>query len=327
MSELFSMQGLLYGGILLVVFLTVIALIVGAMGLFGTRMDPVRARLERTVANAGNQGLPSTTVEQRQGQSLASVLELALRPFAGIASSKNAEEMGLLRRRLIHAGLRADNALATFLGMKTLLCLAAGVIFLLVNAFLPQGVKHPALTALGLMAVGYYLPNLWLSSRIQERQVALKHGLPDALDLIVTCVEGGLGLDATLNRVAEEITLSAPLLAAELTESALEMRAGMIRREAFRRMAERTGVDEISQLAAIIYQTEMFGTSIAQALRVLAEGLRVRRMQQAEEKAAMVAAKMAIPLVFNILPTLLSILIGSVIVRFASELLPKLAGE
>ncbi len=326
MAEILSMQGLLYGGILLVAFLTVTALIVGAMGLFGTRVDPVRARLERTVANAGGPALPEGSVQSRS-QSFAAVFELLLRPFAGIASPKDPDEMGQLRKKLVNAGLRSDNALGNFLGIKTILCLATGVSFLLVNAFLTQGVKHPAIWTLGLMAVGYYLPNLWLSSRIQERQTAIRHGLPDALDLTVTCVEGGLGLDATLNRVADEINLSSPLLAAELTESALEMRAGMLRREAFRRMAERTGVDELSQLAAIIYQTEMFGTSIAQALRVLAEGLRVRRMQLAEEKAATVAVKMAIPLVFNILPTLLMLLLGSVIVRFATELLPRLAGE
>jgi tight adherence protein C len=151
--------------------------------------------------------------------------------------------------------------------------------------------------------------------------VEIERSLPDAIDLLVTCVEAGLGLDAALSRVAEEITLAAPLLAAELKVTFLEIQASIPRRDAFRRLSERTGVEDLRQLSAVLTQTEMFGTSIARALRVHSEGMRIRRMQRAEEKAAMVGVKMTLPLILCILPTLMAVVLGPAVATIMTKII------
>jgi len=324
MLELISTENLVYLGILAGVFVSVCAFVAGIRSLVVSRNDPVRSRLARTVASIKLKGQTPEAASTQKGQSLA---QLALKPFAGMARPRNPEELGRLRQRLNHAGLRSEQAAIIYLGVKALTCLVFGLAFVWINAVRPQPLAYSAFWTLLVLAFGYYLPNLWLDARIRQRKTALRHALPDALDLMVTCVEAGLGLDGTLNRVAEEIAISAPLLSQELKESALEMKAGVLRRDAFRRMAERCGVEEISQLAAIIYQTEVFGTSVAQALRVQAEFLRVQRMQRAEERAATVAVKLAFPLIFNILPALMAVLLGPAVLRFIRTLLPKLMGD
>ena len=140
------------------------------------------------------------------------------------------------------------------------------------------------------------------------------------MDLLVTCVEAGLGLDAALARVADEIRLASPLLAQELNLTFLEIQAGIARRDAFRRLSERTGVEDLRQLSAVLTQTEMFGTSIAKALRVHADGMRIKRMQRAEERAASVGVKMTLPLILCILPSLIAVVLGPAMVSMIEQL-------
>jgi len=187
--------------------------------------------------------------------------------------------------------------------------------FLLVNGHLPNPIKFPtdAGLALVLAALTFFLPNLWLRGKIGERQTAIERALPDAMDLLVTCVEAGLGLDAAINRVSEEMTLAAPLLSEELRHTSLEIQAGVPRADGFRRLAERTGVEDLRALAAVLIQTDMFGSSIARALRTQSESMRIRRAQRAEEKAAMVSVKMTIPLIMCILPSLIAVVMGPAI--------------
>ena len=156
----------------------------------------------------------------------------------------------------------------------------------------------------------FFLPNLWLRGQIQERQRLIEDALPDAMDLLVTCVEAGLALDAAMSRVAQELELVAPVLAQELKQTLLEIQAGVRRSDAFHRLSNRTGVEDLRTLSAMIIQTEMFGTSVSRALRVHAEGMRTKRMQRAEEKAAMVSVKMTVPLILCILPSLMAVVIG-----------------
>jgi tight adherence protein C len=134
------------------------------------------------------------------------------------------------------------------------------------------------------------------------------------MDLLVTCVEAGLGLDAAMARVSEEMTLASPILATELNHTFLEVQAGIPRADSFRRLAERTGVEDLRALSAMLIQTDIFGTSVARALRVHSDGMRVKRMQRAEEKAAMVSVKMTIPLVLCILPSLIAVVMGPAVV-------------
>jgi tight adherence protein C len=255
---------------------------------------------------------------------LGELVARGLRPLARIATPSTAEGNSLVRLRLARAGLRRENALQAFLAAKAILAFTALGAFLWVNSRLLEPVPHAMLFAVVVAAAGFYAPNLWLSSRTATRQRAIERGLPDSLDLLVTCVEAGLGLDAALVRVAGETRMAFPILSEELELTFLETKAGMARAEAFRRLADRTGVEDLKQLAATLTQTEMFGTSVGVALRVQADGMRIRRMQRAEERAAMVAVKMTLPLVFFILPSLFAVIIGPALVNIAERLFTTL---
>jgi len=232
-----------------------------------------------------------------------------------------------LRQQLVWAGLRGQRAPRIFVAAKAALAVAALGAVVLVNALRVQPLRMALPIALWATAAGFFLPNLWLRARVADRQRQLSRALPDTLDLLVACVEAGLGLDAALQRVADETALAFPLLSSELRLAFLEVKAGIPRIEALRRLADRTGSQELRSLAATLAQTEMFGTSIGSALRVQAEGIRVRRMQLAEERAGYVAVKMTFPLVVCILPSLFSVLLGPAIVNIAEKLLPMLGGQ
>jgi tight adherence protein C len=309
----------------LLVFGAIAAAVTSVRYLLASRVDMVEARVRRYIAGRrSSYPPPPSLVEVRGGR--ATLLDTALKPFAVVATPGSDEEIGRLRARLSHAGYRGDRAIFVFLGIKVVLSLMAGALLLWLNAVRPQPLQYAAFYTVFAMAAGYYLPSLWLSARVESRQTRINRAIPDTLDLMVTCVDSGLGLDAAMNRVAEEIALSAPLLSAELMQAALEVRAGSTRSEAFRRLAERTGVEELQHLSAIIVQTEVFGTSMAKALRITAEGMRVRRMQRAEERAAKVAVKMTIPLVVCILPSLFTVLLGPAVISIIRILMPRMGG-
>ena len=238
-----------------------------------------------------------------------------------------------LETRLLQAGIRGENAATTFLGLKVVLAMTALGGFLAYNARQVDPIEPAFLVAVVVFATGFYLPEAWLSSRIRRRQTQIERGLPDALDLLVTedsryrWEERGLGLDSALQRVADEVRLAWPELSSELQTTFLEVKAGIPRPESFRRLASRTGVRDLKSLSATLTQTEIFGTSVALALRIQAEGIRVRRMQRAEEKAAYVAVKMTLPLILCILPSLMAIIIGPAMVNIANTLLPMLGGR
>ncbi len=257
-------------------------------------------------------------------EGLGQLVHRGLGPLARMATPSKAEDASLVRQRLARAGLRRESALQAFLAAKVALSFSLLGTFLWVNSSLLEPVPHALPLTVLVAAAGFYAPNLWLSSRVTARQKAIERGLPDSLDLLVTCVEAGLGLDAALVRVASETRRAFAVLSEELELTFLEVKAGMQRAEAFRRLADRTGVEDLKQLAATLAQTELFGTSIGVALRVQAEGMRVRRMQRAEERAAMVAVKMTLPLVFFILPSLFAVIIGPAMVNIAERLFTTL---
>jgi tight adherence protein C len=246
---------------------------------------------------------------------IAELVAHGLTPLARLARPLKEDELQVIRGKLAHAGLRSQNAMQLFFASKAVSALLLVGIVLWVDAARIEPVRMLAVWAFGAAAAGFFLPNLWLNGRIKARQTALDRALPDALDLMVTSVEAGLGLDAAIQRVAGELVLSQPLLAEELTLTFLEVKAGVPRTEAFRRLADRTGVQDLKTLAATLNQTEMFGTSIATALRVQAEGMRVHRMQRAEERAAVLSVKMTFPLVICFLPALLVVIVGPAMVN------------
>ena len=179
--------------------------------------------------------------------------------------------------------------------------------------------------ALGGAALGYLLPGMALARMAKRRQHRIRLSLPDALDLLVVSVEAGLGLDQAMQRVGEELAFAHPELSDELRLINLELRAGKARSEALRNLAERTGVDDLSSLVAMLIQTDKFGTSVAQSLRVHSETLRTKRRQRAEEAAAKTGVKMVFPLVFCIFPAIWVVTIGPAAIKFVRGPLP--AGE
>lgn len=314
----------LYYGLLALVGAGALALVFGVRGLFAARVDVVGSRMRRTVQARASSVPPAVMAPGSAGPGL---LDFTLKPFAAIARPGDAEQLGRLRSRLSWAGYRSERALLVYLTAKLLLALSFAGAILFVNSIKPQPTERIALYTGILLVIGFYAPNFWLSGRITERQKLVSRGLPDALDLLVTCVEAGLGLDLALGRVSREIHLSSPLLSDELTHTSLEMRAGVPRGETFRRLAARTGVEDIKNLSSIVIQTEIFGTSIAKSLRVMSEGMRIKRMQRAEEQAAMVAVKMTLPLIVNIMPALFCVLLGPAAIRIVRMLVPTLTGN
>ncbi len=242
---------------------------------------------------------------------VARMVAKGLSPLTALAAP---DEMRVfeIRTRLGQAGIRNPWASQLFLAAKAAIALASLAAVVWVNSARQTPLPVASATAWALLfgGAGFLLPNVWLARRVRARKKSIERAMPDALDLMVTCVEAGLGLDAAVQRVSNEIALAHPVLSEELTLTFLETKAGVRRTEAFRRLADRTGVQDLKTLAATLNQTEMFGTSVATALRIQAQGMRTRRMQKAEERAAMLSAKMTVPLVLCFLPALLVVIIG-----------------
>jgi tight adherence protein C len=232
----------------------------------------------------------------------------------GRAAPKPASEMGKLRARLISAGYRAEEALILFVGMRV----GCALMFFAIASLLRTGL----LTSLFAAAIGYVLPGMALARLAKRRQHRMRLSLPDALDLLVVSVEAGLGLDQAVQRVADELGAVHPELSEELRLVHLEIRAGTARADALRNLATRTQVDDLSSLVTMLVQTDKFGTSVAQSLRVHSDSLRTKRRQRAEEAAAKTGAKMVFPLVFCIFPAIWVVTIGPAAIKFVQVLIP-----
>jgi len=249
----------------------------GALYLVLNMTDPVRRRL-RTVAGGREGG-------SRRGESLAALVE----PVSDYVMPKKSKELSEIRSRLIHAGYRAENAMASFYAIKTLAGLAFIAIAILGATFYPLLTSFQvALAALFAGFTGMMLPNYVLAQRAARRQRQIMNDFPDALDLMVACTEAGLGLNSALQQV----------------------RAGVDRVEALKDLADRTGLSDIRGLVSMLAQSMRFGVSIAETLRVYAEEFRDKRMQRAEEKAAMVGTKMIFPLVLCMFPAFFVVTVG-----------------
>lgn len=223
-----------------------------------------------------------------------------------------------LRKNLARAGLRNKEAVGYFAMTKVGLPIALFLLGLILTAGLGVAEKKPLiklLLTLGLPIIGIMLPDMWLKNTIQKREDTLRKSLPDAFDLLVICAEAGLGLDAALDRVAREMTLSTPILAEEIGITAVELGFLPDRRVALAGFAERVQLASVRALVNTLTQSERYGTPLAQALRVLSSELREERMMKAEEKAAKLPATLTVPMILFILPTLFIVLLGPAILR------------
>jgi tight adherence protein C len=235
----------------------------------------------------------------------------------GEKAPKSPKEMGNLRLRLLQAGYRRDEALTIFFGIRVAFALG------LFALFSTSVVMRPNIgLALGGLGLGYILPGMLLARLAKRRAHRIRLSLADALDLLVVSVEAGLGLDQALTRVGVELAFAYPDLADELRLINLELRAGKPRPEALRNLADRTGVDDLSSLVTMLIQTDKFGTSVAQSLRVYSETLRTKRRQRAEEAAAKTGVKMVFPLVICIFPAIWIVTIGPAAIKFITVLFP-----
>jgi tight adherence protein C len=228
-------------------------------------------------------------------------------------------EMGKMRLRLVQAGFRGEESLTVFFGIRVAVAVGAFAL-----CTLPVIMRPNVPLALAGCGLGYVLPGIVLARLVKRRQHRIRLALPDALDLLVVSVEAGLGLDQALQRVGSEIDFAHPDLSHELRLVNLELRAGKGRVDALRNLAERTGVDDVASLVAMLIQTDRFGTSIAKSLRVHSDTLRTKRRQRAEEAAAKTGVKMVFPLVFCIFPAIFVVTIGPAAIKFATVLFPTI---
>jgi tight adherence protein C len=234
------------------------------------------------------------------------------------ASTEKASRTQLL---MLRAGYRSPEGLMAMRGVKLIFPIAAvaGVYFTGMYR------ANPFLVPVVALGLGYLLPDMWLTWRVKARQHKLRKALPDALDLLVICVEAGLGLDQALMKVSQDMRISHPQLSEELQLVNMEMRIGKMRIDALRELARRTGLDDIKSLVAMLIQTERFGTSVAQSLRVYSDDMRLKRRQRAEEMSAKTSVKMVPALVFFIFPALMVVILGPAIITLMRQLVPALA--
>jgi tight adherence protein C len=234
------------------------------------------------------------------------------------------KDVTVMQRRLIRAGIRNENALKLLYGSKVLLGLALPVVAAaaLTNATTDPGNKIFAVLAAG--GVGFFGPNEYVRRMAGRRQHEIARGLPNALDLLVVCVESGLGLDQAILQVSKELDKAHPEISEEFGFVNLELKAGKRRVEALRNLAERTGVEDLKKLVAVLIQADRFGTGVAQSLRAHADFMRIQARQVAEEKAAKLGVKLIFPIFFCILPSLFAITVGPVAMRIIRELIPMM---
>ncbi|MDE3196626.1 MAG: type II secretion system F family protein [Acidobacteriota bacterium] len=236
----------------------------------------------------------------------------------------NAVDLTSTRKELVRAGFRSEGSVRIFSGIRVIFCIVMFAFALTVRAHITD---NPVLRIVFLVAgtaLGYYAPGFYLESLVKKRQTALRLSLPDALDMMVVAVEAGLGLDQALQYVSKEIEESHVELSEDLSLVTLEMRAGKRRSEALKNLAERTGEPELRKLVAILVQTDRFGTSMGESLRTHSDFMRMRRKQEAEERAAKVGVKLVFPIFLFILPSMMVVAAGPALLKVFRDLFPMM---
>src|SRR5450631_215804 len=292
------------------VFLT-IAVIVFAFGAASVAPSSVLGSRLREIGWQGPKTQTKPAIRERMQQ--------ALDPLSR-ALPVSPTDVSQTRAWLIQAGYRNAQHVTIYRGLRVLF---AAVGFFSVVLF--TGFESPMLL-LGMTAFGFFIPRFLLKRKLKERQLRIRLGLPDGLELTVICVAAGLSLDQAMMRVGNDLSHAHPELSSEFHLFDLETRAGKPRVEALRNLAERTGVDDLRSLVGTLIQTDRFGTSVAQALRVHSDSLRTERRQRAEEQAAKTTVKMIIPLVLFVMPSLIFVTVGPAVIQLMHIFMPVAAG-
>ena len=307
---------------LVLLFFAVLLGVLAVPRMLGSR-NPVQRRLIPS-AQPRSSSEP-VSLRDSQSTSLWNQLLLGLEKRAVPAGDK---QRTTVRTRLSQAGYMGVDAVRNYFVLRLLLAVALPLGFLalapLFSASIP--VENVLATGLLLTLIGLYLPSIWVTLRIHDRRLAFRESFPDALDMLMVCVEAGLGLDSAFSRVGEQMAMAHPVLAQHFGLVSLELRAGKSREAALRNMSERIGVPEITSFVVLLIQSDELGTSIAATLRVQAEEMRIKRMLRAEEKAHMLPVKMSVILITCLLPAMFVVILTPAIIRIMRELIPILRG-
>ena len=309
--------------VLATTFLSVLLFALGLMTLLLTR-DPVQQRMK----HAGRSIKKSIETGSLHFKESNSRIAKLVRPLRNALTPTEDDKSSPMRRRLMQAGFMHPRAAGTYYTIRVILALVLPNLLLIATPLFWGKLTPPQIVLLvgGTGAVGFYLPVIWVYQRIKQRQQEARESFPDALDMLLVCVEAGLALGEALNRVGAEIGRAHPILGEQFQLVALEMRAGKGRELALRNLADRIGIEEVSSLVTLLVQAESLGTSIAQSLRVHADDMRVRRLILAEENANKLPVKMAMPLAGLILPCLVLVIMTPVIIRLIRIVAPVLTG-
>ena len=283
----------------------------------------VRRRLENLAPSSALEvtGKDKKSNFEKDGAFMVRVLE----PVGGLILPKEDWQKSGLQKMLVHAGYRGTQGLYVLLGAKLLTALALPVVASVLWSMygdVNYPVGNPVTIVCLILAslIGFILPDYVLQKRINARRLKMTEGFPDALDMLVVCVEAGLGLDAAISRVALEMRLSHPELSSELELNSLETRAGKTREDALKALSERMGVEEVNAMVTLLIQADKFGTSVGTALRSYSEEMRIKRIQRAREKAAKLPVQMLFPVMVFIFPALFLVILGPAVISIATTL-------
>ncbi len=271
-------------------------------------------------------GLRGAAREEQQKDKMSKLLGKKTAQLAAPLQPKTKEEQSKLKIKLQNAGFRGEGAISVFLGSK-LLCLIFGFLIGGGAAYWTKGLNQEAMIiTVATAGILFFLPDIFVWFMKKSRQDQIFYGLPDALDLMVVCVEAGLGLDQAMRKVSEEMQKTYAVIAEEFGLCNLQLQMGSARNTVLFELGQRTGVDDLKALSAILIQADKFGSSVAQALRVQSDSMRTRRSQLAEEKAAKTAVKLIFPLVLFIFPAIFIVLVGPAAITMINEMFPAMQG-
>jgi tight adherence protein C len=278
---------------------------------------------------------PKEAIERVTGSSIQVQEETPVHPSLvfrdllnrlGSSLPASPKDLSVMQKRLVRAGMRGPNALKMLFGAKVAMAVAMPLIMVFAVWGANSDISNKVLAVLAAGAFGFWGPNEYVNVMARRRQKQMRRALPNALDLMVVCVESGLGLDQAILQVAKELEHAHPEISEEFAMVNLELKAGKRRPEALRNLAERTAVDDLKKLVAVLIQADRFGTGIAQSLRAHADYMRTQARQTAEEKAAKLGVKLVFPIFFCILPSLFVVTVGPVAVKIVRELIPMMNG-
>ena len=310
---------LIYGAAFLALFLFCLG-----VSQFIRQRDARREIIEKIRGGEGSgTAIEEEPIEISAGTKSGSRIVNAFGKLGKFAAPVKPQDYSSVRLKFLRAGIQYENATASFWGAKILLMASLPLIFLILRFQVFQVITYQMTILSGVLCslFGFYKTDIWLRQKTDKRKEIVLNALPDAMDILVICVEAGMGLDSAIYRVAQETKLNHPELSDEFQLINLEMRAGKKRKDALKNLALRTNLEEINSLITLLIQTDQFGTSMADALRVYADSFRTQRYQRAEEKAAKLPVTLIFPLVIFIFPALFVVLLGPAAISIYNALL------